>query len=135
MTDQQRNARVHLAIKQDIHRIKSGVLELQLLNIHDIVPRAKVHVARQCDFEVDRRKIWRQRMAIRIHKVQLQFVRSFIGTGKGNAQGDRALWMGGGQLARVDGVERAEKIQFAVVVSCGVAKDSDLNVHADDMKP
>jgi hypothetical protein len=43
--------------------------------------------------------------------------------------------MGGGQLARVNGVERAEEIQFAVVVSCRVAKDSDLNVHVGNMKP
>ena len=38
--------------------------------------------------------------------------------------------MHGGQLPRTDGVERAQQIQFAVVVSGGIAQDRDLYVHA-----
>jgi hypothetical protein len=38
--------------------------------------------------------------------------------------------MNGRQLARVNGVERAKEVELPVVVSGGVAKDGDLDVHA-----
>ncbi len=73
---------------------------------------------------------WHDRTPIRIHEIQPQLVSSFIFMTEGHAQRDGALRMDRWQLLGIDGIECPQQIQLAVVISGGIAKYCNLNVHA-----
>ena len=96
-----------------------------------VIARAKVHVAGQRDFDgnFNRRH---DGATIRVHKVEFQLTFAFVFAGERDAQCHGALRMNGGKFARVDRVERAKQIEFAVIVRCCVAENRYLNVHAQE---
>ena len=69
--------------------------------------------------------------AVGVDEIQLQLALALVAGHEGDAQRDGALRMHGGQLRRVDRVERAEQVQLAVVLGRRVAKNGHLNVHAE----
>src|SRR6266700_7798210 len=66
---QQRNVGLRLVIEPDINGIKTRVLELELLDVHDEVARAKERIAGQDHLH---RNVngWHDRAPVRINKVQ-----------------------------------------------------------------
>ena len=129
MPDQQRDVRLHLAVIDHIHRIHAGRVELQLLDGQDEIAGTEMEIAGQRDFDgkLDGRH---DGTTVGIHEVELQLVTAFVGAGKRDAQGHRALRMDGGQFPGVDRVERAEQAELFVVVGCGITQHRHLNVHA-----
>src|ERR1039458_2508824 len=127
--DRQRNARLRFVIEPDIHGIQPSLGEFQLLDVHDEIARGEMHVVRQRDHhrDFDGRH---DAVAVGVDEVQLELARALVASVERDAQRDGALRMHGGQLRRVNRVERAEEIELAVVLGRGIAEDRHLNVHA-----
>src|SRR5439155_23105948 len=89
---QQRNTALRLAVERQINRVEPGILELQLLNIHNEVASAEMRVAREhnLDGKIHARH---NRAPIGIHKIQAQLVFALVLMAEGYAQGDGALRM------------------------------------------
>ena len=70
-------------------------------------------------------------MAVGIDEIERELARAFVAGHEGQAQRHGALRMHGGQLRRVNRVERAKEIKLAVVVCRGIAEHGHLNVHGE----
>ena len=128
MFDQQRNARLRFAIECEVDGVKAGQVEFQLLERHDEIARAEVRVAGKHDFgwQID---AGHDEAAVGVHEIEAQFVLAFVFVAEGDAQGDGALRVGGGDLLSDNGVESAEKVELAVLLGGGITQNSDLNIH------
>ena len=129
MFDEQRNAGLRLPVERHIHREKSRHLELQLLDIDDEIPGPEVHIVRQRDFHWDLNGR-HDGVPVGIYEVEFQLPFALVAGEKRHAQRHGTLWMNGGQFARINGVERAEEVEFAVVIGRCVTENRGLNVHA-----
>ena len=134
MPHEQRNVRLRMAVQQDIDRVESWIVELQLLDVHDEVARAEMHVIGQRHFHRDGWEL-RYGAAIRVHEVERQGVLALVSARKGDAQRNRALRVDRGELLRVNGVERPQQVQLAIVIGRSVAQNGYLNIHPAPIKP
>jgi len=132
--NQQRDAGLGAAIEVDVQGKHAGFAEFQLLDVNDEILGDEVGVVGKGDGdgEVHGRH---DGAAIGIDEIQGDLVVALIAGGEGEAEGDGALGMNGGQLLRVNGVERPEEVEFLVVVRGGVAQDGYLDIHRGIMKP
>ena len=126
--DQQGDAGLRFAVECEVDGIKAGQVEFQLLERDDEVARAEVGVAGQHDFgrQID---AGHDEAAVGVHEIEAQFVRAFVLVTEGDAQGDGALRVRGGDLLGDDGVESAEKVELAVLFGGSIAQNSDLDIH------
>src|SRR6185369_16877142 len=87
---QERNTRLRLIIDSKVDRIESRIVELQLLNVDDEIPRPEMHVFRQGYLDRDRREILHDGAPVRVDEIQVQIVFAFIAAEEGDTQCDRA---------------------------------------------
>jgi hypothetical protein len=73
-------------------------------------------------------------LAVSVHEVQAQFVRAFVLVAERRAEGDGALGMNRRELRRVNGVKRAQQVEFAVLIGRGIAQNGYLKIHPYGMK-
>ena len=115
-------------IDGDVDGVLAGLIKFKLLDVDDEVADEKVrvvgnhYVERHIDAGHDE-------LSVFIDEIHFYFVGAFLDAVEGEAKGDGALRVDGGELAGDDGVERAEQIEFAVVVRGRVAKHRNLNGH------
>ena len=128
VADEQGNAGLGLVVEGEVDGVKARLIKLQLLDVDDEVAGAEVHVFGQGDFDWGRREVG-DGMAVGIDEVEFELVLAFVAAEEGEAQGDGALGMNGGELLGVNGVEGAQQVQFPVVVGCRVAENGHLNIH------
>ena len=129
MLHKQGDAGLGLAVQRDVNGIEARVFELELLEIHDEIARAEVHIFGQGNIDGNGWEIGHDRASIRVHEIEAQVALAFLAVEEGHAQSDRALWVNRWKLLRVDGVESAQQIQFAVVIGRRVAENCHLDVH------
>src|ERR1039458_8209999 len=60
MAHQQRNARLRPTVQGDVNRVKPRIIELQLLQVHNVIARAEMHVLGQRHFHRDGRELDRK---------------------------------------------------------------------------
>jgi hypothetical protein len=126
--DLEGNAGFMTAIDGEVQSVMAGLLELELLNVDDEVAGEKIPVGwepdigRQFDTGHDGTSVF-------IDKVHTHAVGSFFDATEDKPQGDRTLGMNSRQLMGDDGVEGAEEIEFAGIISGGVAEHCNLNIH------
>ena len=128
MFHEQRNARLRFVVQSHVHGIQTGLGEFQLLDVHDEIAREKMHVVGQRDFDRDF-DARHDGAPVGVDEVELELARALVAGEKRDAQRDGALRMDGGELRRVDRVERAEQVELAVVLGRRVAEDGHLDVH------
>jgi hypothetical protein len=130
--DEERNAGLRFGVEGDVDGIKAGQVEFQLLERDDEVACPEMGIARQHDF---RREIdsGHDEFPVGIHEIEAQFVGAFVLMAEGDAQGDGALRVRGGNLLGDDRVKRAEQVQLAVFFRGGVAENSNLNIHPAEL--
>jgi hypothetical protein len=68
-------------------------------------------------------------LPIFIHEIQIQSMPSLLVAVKGDADGHGTLGMLGGHFRRVNGVEGAQQIKFAVIIRRRVAQNRHLDGH------
>jgi hypothetical protein len=128
--DRKRNARLRFVVEPHVHGIQTRFREFQLLDVHDEIAGDEMHVVRQRHFNRDF-DAGHDGTSVGVDEVKLELARALVAGEKRDAQRDRALRMHGGQLWREDRVERAEQVQFAVVLGRRVAEHRHLNVHGE----
>ena len=96
MFHEQRYACLRVAIQRNVDRIESRILEFELLNIHDEVSGAEMHVVRKSNFDWNGRKIGHDGMSIGIDEIQAQRMFALVAAKKGYAEGNGALGMNSG---------------------------------------
>jgi hypothetical protein len=126
--DLERDAGFVASIDGEIERVVAGLFEFELLNIDDEISGKKISVGWELDIggQFD---AGHDRATIFIDQVHANAVRAFLDAAEHEAKRDGALGMNGGQLMSDDGVEAAEQVEFAAIVSGSVAEHSDLNIH------
>src|SRR5947209_18150429 len=107
MFDEERYARLGLAIEGNIDRVKAWIFKFELLDVDDEISRAEMHVVRKSDFDGNGREIGHDGMSIGIDEIQTQGMFALVTAKESDAEGDGALGMNGGELLSVNGVKRA----------------------------
>lgn len=110
MLDQQRYAGARNIIEPDVHRIKSGLGKLQLLDAGREIAGDKVQVFRKCNLKRDLGKVRHDAATVGIDEIDRQLVVAFVAGHERYAHRHRTLRMDcrtlwGGQQRRDDGVE------------------------------
>jgi len=126
--DEQRDAGVGAAIKEDVEGKHAGLVEFQLLDVDDEIAGEKVRVVGKGDGDGEVHG-GHDGAAVGVDEIQGDLVVALVAGGEGKAQGHGALGMNGGQLLRVDGIEGTEEVELLIVVRGGVAQDGYLNIH------
>jgi len=126
--NQQGDARLRFVVEQKVDGIEPRQVEFQLLKGDDEIARAEMRIAGQHDFgrQVD---AGHDGTAVSVDEIEPQFVLALVLVTEGDAQGNGALRVRGGDLLRDDGVESTEKVELAVLLGGGIAQDSDLDIH------
>lgn len=131
--DKQRNACLRFVVEQNVNRIQAGLGKFQLLDVDDEIVRGEKSVVGQ--FHEHRHvNLLHDRLAVGVDEFERDFALALVAGHEGHAQRDRALRVRRGKFLCKNRVERAEQIQFAVVVRRRVANHRHLNVHAE-IKP
>jgi hypothetical protein len=108
--------------------VMAGLVELELLDIDDEIPREVKGIGRELDLEGDVDS-WHDRLPVCIHQVDTEPVRAFVGSVADNPQRDGALGVFSGELAGHDGIEGSEQAQLTPVIGSRVTESGDLEVH------
>lgn len=119
-----------MVVKPDVHGIQTRLGEPQLLDVHDEIARDEMRVLgqRHRHGNLDGRH---DGTAVGVDEIQRELVLTLVAGVKGDAQRHGALGMDGGELRRVNRIERAEQVELAVVVRRGVTENGHLNVHGE----
>src|ERR1035437_4645347 len=127
MAHEQWDARLRLVVQGDVNRVKPGIIELQLLKVHDEVARAEMHVFGQRHFDRD---VWEfgDRGPVPIDEIKLQVVLALVSVKEGDSQRDGALGVYGWKVLRIDRVKRPQQVQLAVVIGRCVAQNRHLYI-------
>jgi len=126
----QRDAGFLIAIHGDIDGVNARLVEFQLLDADDEIEggemniTGQVHPKRQVNAGHDE-------FSVCIDEADAHLVGARLAAGEGDAQGDGALEVDGGELGRENGIERAEEIQLAVVIGGGITQNGDLDIHGN----
>jgi hypothetical protein len=128
MFDLQGDADFLASVDGDIDGVLAWFFEFQLLDVDDEIAHQEVEFGRDGDLDghVDGRH---DEFAVFVHEIHPDFVGAFLDAAEGNSQGNRALGMHRGELLGHDGVESPEDVQLAIVISGGVAKNCNLDIH------
>jgi hypothetical protein len=111
-----------------VNGVKAGLVELQLLDVDDEIAGHESGVGGEKDLDGNVHG-GHDGLAVLVHEIHGQLVGAFFDAVKGDAEGDGALGVLGGELGGEDGVESAEQVEFAVVIGCRVAENSHLDSH------
>jgi len=116
------------AVDGDIDGIMAGLFKLQVLDVDDEVAGEEVAIIGKDDIggEFDARH---DGAAVFVDEVHAHLVLALLDAAEDNAQGDGTLRVHGGELMGDDGIEGAEEVEFASVISGGIAEHGYLDIH------
>jgi hypothetical protein len=128
LTDLEGDAGFVAAVDGDVDGVVAGFFEFEVLDVNDEITREKIAVVGEHDVggEFD---AGHDGAAVLVDEVHADLVGALLDAAEDDTEGDGALRMDGGELVGDDGIEGAEQVKFAGVISGGIAEHGDLNVH------